>query len=78
MRNFNETFRKDVAYDNIKRFNFTKNHGFNLPLEDTFLAKPQGGWVKLIASRLQPPTPYPNLLRIKKHTGKFLLPKEIH
>ena len=32
LRNFNEVFRKDMPYDNIK---VTKNHGFTLSLEDT-------------------------------------------
>ena len=40
--NFNETFRKDVTYDNIKSH---KKPGFNLSLEDTFLEKPQGGQI---------------------------------
>ena len=39
LRNFNEIFRKDMAYDNIKA---TKNQGFNLSVENTFLEKPQG------------------------------------
>ena len=34
LKNFNEIFRKDVTYDNI-----TKNQGFTLSLEDTFLEK---------------------------------------
>ena len=39
LRNFNEIFRKDVTYDNIK---VTKNQGFTISLEDTFFKKPQG------------------------------------
>ena len=40
LRNFNEIFRKDVTYDNIK---VTKSQDFSLSLEDTLLEKPQGG-----------------------------------
>ena len=43
MRNFNEIFRKDVTYDNIK--SHKKNQGFTLSLEDTFLEKQQGGQI---------------------------------
>ena len=39
LRNFNEIFRKDVTYDNIKGH---KKQVFTLPLEDTFFEKPQG------------------------------------
>ena len=38
-RNFNEIFRKDVPYNNIK--SHTKP-GFALSLEDIFFEKPQG------------------------------------
>ena len=38
LRNFNDIFRKDVTYDNV-----TKNQGFTLTLEDTFLEKQQDG-----------------------------------
>ena len=44
LRNANEIFRKNVAYDNIKSH---KKPGFPLSLENTFLEKPQGGGVKL-------------------------------
>ena len=40
LRNFNEIFRKDVTYNNIKSH---KNEGFTLSLEDTFLEKSQDG-----------------------------------
>ena len=40
MRNFNEIFRKDVTYDNIKSH---KKPGFHLSVEDTFFEKPQRG-----------------------------------
>ena len=56
--NFNQVFRKDVTYDNIKSY---KKQGFILSLEDTFFEKPQGqiklGWVKL--------TPLPSCSRVK-------------
>ena len=38
-RIFNDIFRKDVTYDNLK---LTKKQGFNLSLENTFLEKEQG------------------------------------
>ena len=38
--NFNEIFRKDVAYDNFKSH---RKPGFILSPENTFLEKPQGG-----------------------------------
>ena len=37
LRNFNEVFRKDVTYNNIKSY---KNPGLHPPLENTFWAKP--------------------------------------
>ena len=40
LRNFNEIFRKDGAYDNIKSH---KKTGLHLSLEDKFLEKPKGG-----------------------------------
>ena len=40
LRNFNEIFRKDVTYDNIK--SHKKPGGFTLSLEDTYFEKPQG------------------------------------
>ena len=49
MRNFNEIFRKDVTYEILK---ITKNQGFTLSLENTFLKKPQRG-VKLTPSLLR-------------------------
>ena len=39
-KKFNEIFRKDATYDNIKRH---KKQGFALSLQDTSLEKPQGG-----------------------------------
>ena len=42
MRHFNENFRKDVTYDNIK--SHTKPGLHPLSLEDAFLQKPQRGW----------------------------------
>ena len=39
MRIFNEIFRKDVTYDNIKSH---KNQDLALSPEDTFLEKPEG------------------------------------
>ena len=41
MRNFNEIFRKDVAYDNIE--SRKKKQHLILFLENTFFEKPQGG-----------------------------------
>ena len=43
LRNFNEIFRKDVTYDNIKSH---KKPRFPLSLEDKFFEKPLWGWVK--------------------------------
>ena len=40
LRNFNEIFRKDVTYDDIKS---NKNQVLTFSLEDTFLEKPQAG-----------------------------------
>ena len=40
LRNFNEIFRKDVNYDDIKS---NKNQVLTLSLEDMFLEKPQAG-----------------------------------
>ena len=40
LRNFNEIFRKDVTYDDIKS---NKNQILIFSLEDTFLEKPQVG-----------------------------------
>ena len=40
LRNFNEIFRKDVTYDDIKS---SKNQVLTFSLEDTFLEKPQAG-----------------------------------
>ena len=40
MRNFSETLKKDVTYDNLT---VTKKQCFALCLEDTFLEKPQEG-----------------------------------
>ena len=37
LRNFNDIFRKDVTYDNIK----IKKKGLILSLKDTFLKKPE-------------------------------------
>ena len=47
LRNFNEIFKSDVAYDNIKsQKNKTKTksmkQGFTFSPENTFLEKPQG------------------------------------
>ena len=39
LKNFNEIFREDVTYDNIKSH---KKQGFILSLGDTVLGKPQG------------------------------------
>ena len=39
LRNFNEIFRKNVAYDDNKS---RRKSGFTLFLEDTFLEKPKG------------------------------------
>ena len=39
LSNFNEIFRKDVAYDNIESH---KKQGFTLSLEYVVLEKPQG------------------------------------
>ena len=39
LKNFNEIFREDVTYDNIKSH---KKQGFILSLRDTVLGKPQG------------------------------------
>ena len=39
LRNFNEIFRKNIAYDNIKSHIILK---FTLSQENTFLKKPQG------------------------------------
>ena len=41
LRNFNEIFRKDVTYDNIKK------QGFIVSLEDTVWEKPYGGSILL-------------------------------
>ena len=56
LRNLNEIFMKDVAYDNIK--SHKKKQGFSLYLENTFLKSHRGarhvgrggggGWLKLI------------------------------
>ena len=40
MRNFNEIFRKDMTYDNIKSH---KKQGFTLSIEDAFNGKTTGG-----------------------------------
>ena len=45
-RNFNEIFRKDVTYDNIKTHKLT-SQGFTLTLEDTFLEILQEGGVHI-------------------------------
>ena len=39
LKNFNEIFREDVTYDNIKSH---KKQGFIFSLRDTVLGKPQG------------------------------------
>ena len=44
VRNFIESFRKDVAYDNIKS---QKKTGFHALSRKHILEKPQGDWVKL-------------------------------
>ena len=44
--NFNETFRKDVDYDNIKSH---ENPGFTLSLEELVFKKPQR------AGQVEPP-----------------------
>ena len=44
IRNFNEIFKEDVTYDNIKSH---KNHGFTLSLEDAFLENPEGVTLQL-------------------------------
>ena len=49
MINFNENFRKNVIYENIKSY---QHQGFNFSLENRILEKPQ------IDSR-PPPSPYP-------------------
>ena len=41
LRNFNEFFRKNVIYDNIK--SHKKKQGFTLSLENTVMEKPQRG-----------------------------------
>ena len=40
LKNFNEIFKKDVTYDNIK--SPKKKQGFTLSLEDAFLEKTTG------------------------------------
>ena len=57
LRNFNEIFRKDGAYDNIKSH---KKTGLHLSLEDKFLEKPKGGG----GIKLDHPFS-PSLLRVK-------------
>ena len=42
MRNFNETFRKDVNYDNIK---IPKKQGFKVSSEAAFFKKPLGAQI---------------------------------
>ena len=49
--NFNDIFRKDATYNNIK---IKKKQGFIPSLKDTFLEKPEGGGVKLTT---HPPSP---------------------
>ena len=41
LRNFNEIFKKDVTYDNIK--SHKKAQGFAIYLKNTFLEKTQEG-----------------------------------
>ena len=42
-RNFNEIFRKDVTYDNIKSYKKPESHPLFKPsLKETFLEKRQG------------------------------------
>ena len=49
-KEFNETFRKDVAHGNIKSH---KNTGFHsLSLENTFLEKPQRGQIDSLPALL--------------------------
>ena len=61
-RNFNEVFRKDVTYDNIKSH---KKQGFALSLENTFLEKPQG------EGQIDPPPP--NYLGLNRSSECALL-----
>ena len=46
MINFNELFKKDLIYDNIKSHQKT---GLHPSLEDAFLEKPQGGSIFMIS-----------------------------
>ena len=62
LRNFNESFRKDVTYDNIQS---KKKQNFSLFLEDTLLSKSQR-WVKL--------TPPPAFFRLN-HAILLILPE---
>ena len=52
LRNYNEMFRKDVTYDNIK--SLKKKQGFTMSLKSTILEKPQGGGGGV---KLNPPGP---------------------
>ena len=46
MQNFNETFRKDVSYDNIRS---PKKQGFTVSLEAAFFKKPLGAQIDPLA-----------------------------
>ena len=48
MRNFNETFRKEVTYANQKN----KNQALSLSLEDTFLPPPSPSFLKVLRLKL--------------------------
>ena len=54
-RNFNEIFRKDVTYDNIKSYKKPESHPLFKPsLKETFLEKRQG----VQADAPPPPQPF--------------------
>ena len=53
-KNFNEIFRKDVTYDNLKSHKkpglraFSRRYIFGKSLEDTFFKKLQGGQLAIV------------------------------
>ena len=57
MRNFNEIFRKDLIYDNIKSHKKPEFH--TLSLEETFLEKPQWDGSNPLPPPASPPLPRP-------------------
>ena len=65
LSNFNEIFRKDVIYNNIKS-QVTKKQGFTLSSEHTFLEKPH-------YCPPPPPPPSPSLFRVDD-----IWPKQIY